>query len=139
MSRVTPMQTGQVASIQAAGAARFRRRASQKITVPMTSRATATRNAPLARLNARSASGPSSRPRTRWTCRNTLLPMMSAGSARRPLSPETAAATTVSVRSPGVPRPIASPGRPRVSAKPAARRIRASVSPRRGPNRVMIR
>ena len=64
---------------------------------------------------------------------------MSAGSARRPFSPETPAATTVSVRSPGVPRPSASPGRPRVSAKSAARRSRASVSPRRGPNRVMIR
>ncbi len=36
-------------------------------------------------------------------------------------------------------RPSASPGRPRVSAKATARRSRASVSPRRGPNPVMIR
>src|SRR5712691_374548 len=64
---------------------------------------------------------------------------MSAGSARLLLSPETPAAITVSVRSPGVPRPSARPARPRVSAKAAARRSRASVSPRRGPNRAMIR
>jgi hypothetical protein len=56
-----------------------------------------------------------------------LLPTMSAGRARRPLSPETLAAITVSVRSPGVPRPSARLARPRVSAKAAARRSRASM------------
>ena len=94
---------------------------------------------PLAWLNAWTASGPRSRPRTRWSWRNTLLPTMSAGSARRPLSPETAAAITVIVRSPGVPRPSASPGSPRVSAKAAARPTRAWVRPSRGPNLAMIR
>ena len=51
-----------------------------------------------------------------------LLPRTSAGRARRPLSPEAPAATTVRVRRPGVARPAASVRRPRVSTNAAVRR-----------------
>ena len=62
------MHAGQLASIQAPGAvARLRRLTCQKTTPATISTAAAARAGPLARSKARSASGPSSRPRTRWS------------------------------------------------------------------------
>ena len=61
-----PRQAGQAASVLAAGA-RLRRRARQKTSAPAVSTATAARVGPLAWSKARSASGPSRRPRTRWS------------------------------------------------------------------------
>jgi hypothetical protein len=60
------MHAGQLASIQAPGAAaRLRRLTRQKTTTATTKTAAAARAGPLAWSKARSASGPSSRPRTR--------------------------------------------------------------------------
>jgi len=60
------MQAGQLASIQAAEARRLRRLACQKSIAAMASTAAAARAGPLARSKARAASGPRSRPKTRW-------------------------------------------------------------------------
>src|SRR5205807_828065 len=130
-------QAGQLASVQAWPPRRRPRRRSPK-RAPTTTRAEkAARAGPLAWSTASRAAGPSRSPSTRWSCRNTLLPSTRAGRARRVLKPDPPAATTVSVRSPGVPRPMARAGRPRRCRMAVVRCSRSSVRPTRGPRRWM--
>ena len=134
VTRAPARQTGHTPSIQVRRETRRRRPRA----IPSPSRtATAPRRPTLPgsdRSAARSGA-PTARPSARCPCRNTDEPRTRAGSARRCGSRAAPAASTVTVRSPGVVRPITSAASPRRSTSDDARGepLRRQPDPRTQP------